>query len=131
MVTDSIRSFAASLGHAFVASTDSEGNPHLAAGRDIRFPEASRLVFEAWFCATTLRNIQANPRIAVAIADPATGKGYQFLARVEKTEETALLDGYAPELEPLELPQAQWRLEARIEQVLAFSAEAHSDRPLG
>lgn len=131
MVTDSIRSFAASLGHAFVASTDSEGNPHLAAGRDLRFPEATRLVFEAWFCATTLRNIQVNPRIAVAIADPTTGKGYQFLARVEKAEETALLDGYAPELEPLELPQAQWRLEARIEQVLAFSAEAHSDRPLG
>ncbi|GFO69750.1 hypothetical protein GMLC_33290 [Geomonas limicola] len=131
MVTDSIRSFAAAIGHAFVASTDSEGTPHLAAGRDISFPEATLLVFEAWFCTTTLRNIQGNPRIAVAIADPATGKGYQFLARVERVEETALMDGYAPELEPFGLPQAQWRLAARIEQVLAFSAEAHSDRPLG
>jgi len=131
MVTDSIRSFAAALGHAFVASTDAEGNPHIAAGRDISFPEASLLVFEAWFCTTTLRNIQVNPRIAVAIADPATGKGFQFLARVETIQESALMNGYAPELEPLELPQAQWRLRARIEQVMAFSAEAHSDRPLG
>lgn len=131
MITEAIRIFAEGVGHAFVATADATGSPHLAAGRGISVLAPNRLVFEAWFCQTTLKNLQENPKVAVAIADPVTGKGYQFAGRVEKKEDTAMLNGFLPELEPPGLPQVQWRLEVLVESVMAFSADAHSDRPMG
>jgi len=131
MITEGIRQFAETVGHAYVATSDASGNPHLAAGRGIAVFEPNRLVFESWFCQTTLRNLQENPRVAVAIVDPATGNGYQFAGKVERTVDTAVMNGYVPDLEPAGMPQVQWRLEIRVETVMAFSADAHSDRPLG
>lgn len=131
MITEEIKTFAEGVGHAFVATSDANGNPHLAAGRGVVVATPDRLVFESWFCQTTMRNLQENPMIAVAIADPLTGNGYQLIGRVEKTDDTALLDGYLPDAEPPGLPQVQWRLEVRVESVLPFTADAHSDRPLG
>jgi uncharacterized protein len=131
MITPGIKTFAEGVGHAFVASSDRAGNPHLAAGRGVSVTEPNLLVFEAWFCVTTLKNLQENPKVAVAVADPVTGKGYQFLGRVESRKDTAILNGFLPDLEPAGLPQVQWRLEVRVESVVAFTADAHSDRPLG
>jgi uncharacterized protein len=131
MINEGIRRFAERVGHAFVATCDAGGKPHLAAGRGVAVFEPNRLVFEAWFCLTTLKNLQENPKVAVAIADPATGNGYQFIGVLEKSEETALMDGYLPGQEPPGLPQAQWRLEVKVENVMAFTSDAHSDRPLG
>ena len=69
--------------------------------------------------------------MAVALPDPATGNGYQFTGVVEKREDTAVLNGYLPDLEPPGLPQVRTRLEVRVQRVMAFTADAHSDRPLG
>lgn len=131
MITEEIKRFADGVGHAFVATADAKGSPHLAAGRDISIIKPARLVFESWFCQTSLRNLQENPNVAVVVADPSTGNGFQFVGRVDKIVDTALLDGYVPDLEPAGLPQVQWRLEIRVESVMAFTADAHSDRPLG
>ena len=131
MITESIKTFAEGVGHAFVATSNLAGSPHLAAGRGVSVLEKNRLVFEAWFCVTTLKNLQENPKVAVVIADPATGKGYQFSGRVESKKDTAVLDGFLPDLESSDLPQVQWRLEVRVESVMVFTADAHSDRPLG
>lgn len=131
MVNEEIRTFAERIGHAFVATADAHGAPHLAAGRGIAVFEPNRLVFESWFCQTSLRNLAENPHISVAVADPLTGNGYQFLGLVDSMTDTAVLDGFTPDLEPAGLPQVQWRLEIRVESVMAFTADAHSDRPLG
>ena len=131
MITDSIKAFAEGVGHAFVATSNGSGVPHLAAGREVTIAQPNLLVFEAWFCATTLKNLQQNPNVAVVVADPLTGNGYQFYGRVESRKDTAVLDGFLPEVEPSDLPQVQWQLEVRVESVMAFTADAHSDRPLG
>jgi uncharacterized protein len=131
MITENIKNFAEGVGHAFVATSDLEGNPHLAAGRGVTVLDKNRLVFESWFCITTLKNVQQNPKISVVIADPATGKGYQFFGSVESKKDTAVLNGFLPDHEPSGLPQVQWRLEVRVESVVVFTADAHSDRPLG
>ena len=75
MISDSIKQFIEGADHAFVASADKEGYPHLAAGRGLRVPDPGRLVFDAWFCATTLRNLAQNPLVAVVVADPGSGNG--------------------------------------------------------
>jgi uncharacterized protein len=131
MITDEVKTFAERVGHAFVATCDASGVPHLAAGSGVAVVKPNRLVFEAWFCLTTMRNLDENPRVAVAIADPLTGSGYQFTGRVEREDDVAILDGFIPDQEPPGLPQVQWRLEVRVDSVMAFTADAHSDRPLG
>lgn len=131
MINEEIKQFVGRVGHAYVATADAKGIPHLAAGRDLSISEPGRLVFESWFCQTSLKNLQENPQVAVAVADPATGNGFQFVGRVEKIVDTAVLNGYVPDLEPAGLPQVQWRLEIGVESVMAFTADAHSDRPLG
>lgn len=131
MINAGIREFIEKVGQAIVATSDAEGNPHLAAGRGVSVSGSNLIVFEAWFCQTTLKNLQQNPKIAVVVADTGTGNGYQFAGRVEKTEDTAILDGFLPGAEPAGTPQVQWRLVVRVDTVMAFSAGAHSDRPLG
>lgn len=131
MITEEIRQFVDRVGHAFVATADANGYPHVAAGRGVTVVTPGRLVFESWFCQTSLKNLKENPNIAVAVADSVTGNGFQFVGRVDKMEDTAVLNGFAPDIEPAGMPQVQWRLEIRVDSVMAFSADAHSDRPLG
>ena len=131
MINAGIREFIEKIGSAVVATSDAEGTPHLAAGRGVSVSGTNLIVFEAWFCQTTLRNLEQNPKVAVVVADTTTGNGYQFAGRVEKSEDTAILDGYLPGSEPSGAPQVQWRLVVRVDVVMTFSAEAHSDRPLG
>jgi len=131
MISESIKQFIEGAGHAFVASADKNGCPHLAAGRELRVPDPDHLVFEAWFCFVTLQNLTENPAVAVVVADPGSGDGYQFVGRMERSEEAAMLDGYVPGLENSGMPQVLSRLYLLVEGVMAFSAGAHTDQQLG
>lgn len=131
MITESIKRFVEGVDHAFVASADRNGSPHLAAGRGLRVPDPGHLVFEAWFCYTTLQNLEQNPAVAIAVADPDTGEGYQFTGRIVLREDAAMIDGYAPDAEFQGMPQVESRLHLAVEQIMAFSAGAHTDQPLG
>jgi uncharacterized protein len=130
MITENVKRFIENTKYAIVASADSLGRPHLAAGSDLRVPDPDHLVFEAWFCMTTLQNVTANPQVAIIITDPVSCSGYQLLGRVERTEGIAMIDGYAPEAEAPGTPQVETRLEVRIDTVMAFSAGVHSDLPM-
>lgn len=130
MITDKLKLFIETIDRAYVASADEHGAPHLAAGTDPKVPDPRHLVFEAWFCPTTLRNVAQNPRVAVAIVVPDSGAGYQLSGTVETVVDTALLDGYAPGAEEPGLPQVQSRLLVRVDEVMEFSAGVHSDHPL-
>jgi uncharacterized protein len=130
MIADTVKLFIETIDYAFVASADETGTPHLATGSAPQVPDPRHLVFEAWFCPTTRRNVAHNPRVAVAVI-AASGTGYQFGGTVEKIVDTALLNGYAPELEVPGMPQVQSRLVVRVDQVMEFSGGAHTDQPLG
>lgn len=130
MIRDDIRLFIEKIQVAFVASADKSGKPHLAAGRDIKVLDQEHLVFENWFCRTTLSNAEENPRVAVAITDCDSGSGYQFYGNVTYAFDAALLNGYVPGMEPPGTPQALTRLVVRVEEVMEFTAGMHTDRSL-
>ena len=130
MLTEEIRRFIESSEYAFVASADGSGHPHLAVGRELHVMDDFHLVFEAWFCHTTMENVAKNPHVAVTVAAPTSGNGYQFSGVVEKTSETAILDGYAPLEEP-GMPQVQYRLVVRVNEIMEFSSGTHTDQPIG
>ena len=50
------------------------------------------------------------------------------MGKVEKMEEEAMMNGYAPELETKMLrPQVEWKLIVRVEKVIDFTQAPHSD----
>ena len=131
MITESIKRLVEKTEFAFVASADDSGLPHLAAGRELAVPDPEHLVFRAWFCGTTLKNLERNPYLCVAVVDPASGEGYQMAGRVEKVENSAFMNGFVPGKDEPGTPQAQWSLVVQVQMVMAFSPAVHTDQPLG
>ncbi|BCS52558.1 pyridoxamine 5'-phosphate oxidase family protein [Geobacter sp. SVR] len=130
MVTEETRAFLDGIQTAIVATSDAEGHPHLALGSGFRFMDESHIVFQNWFCRTTLQNLESNPRVALAVLREPGGTGYQFIGSVVRSSDAALLGGYAPDVEPPDEPQALIRLVVRVERVLAFCSGFHTDLPV-
>jgi predicted pyridoxine 5'-phosphate oxidase superfamily flavin-nucleotide-binding protein len=130
MLTTEIRRFIDEMPLAFVASTDESGQPHLATGSGIMALDADHVVFENWFCHTTLRNVARNPLVSVVVMSPETGKGYQFAGSVAHAFDAAILDGYVPGAEPPGIPQTLTRFVVRVQGVMAFATGMHTDLPL-
>lgn len=130
MISPKMKRFIEETGRAMVASADQFGHPHLAVGEGLTVRGRQELIFEAWFCRETLTNIQQNPYIAVAVIDAGSGRGYQLTGRVVRTTDVALHDGLPPRAEEPGLPQVQWRVVIRVEQILEFAQGVHSDQPL-
>lgn len=113
-----------------MASADADGCPHLALGSGIRVLDSAHLLFENWFCQTTLRNVERNRRVAVAVMAAESATGYQFIGNVVHGEDMALMDGCAPGRAPVSDLQALTRLVVRVDEVLAYCSGIHSDLPV-
>jgi hypothetical protein len=117
------------VGYVFVATVDAEGLPHLAAADELGIESENRVAVSAWFCPGTLNNLRSNRRIALVIWDEASDIGHQLIGEVETMEETAVLNGFAPEIETSKnaIPQTRFQLTTRIDTVFAFSQAPHND----
>jgi pyridoxine/pyridoxamine 5'-phosphate oxidase len=132
MVRPEIVQSAVSMGqkvkHVFVATADSAGLPHVAAAGRISMGKEGLIAVAAWFCPGTVMNLQQNPNVSLVLWDADSDTGYQLLGKVEKVEESAMLNGYVPEMEGKDpFPQVERRLLVRIDKVIAFSHAPHSD----
>jgi hypothetical protein len=116
------------LQHVFVGTTNADGLPHLAAASVISLVSEGRVAVESWFCPGTVINLEQNRSISLTVWDHIGDTGYQLFGEVEKIEEKAFMDGYAPEMEHLEpSPQVERRLIVRVEKIVGFSHAPHSD----
>ncbi len=116
------------LGHVFVATADSKGLPHVAAAGRLSLGTDGLLAVAAWFCPGTVVNLEHNTKISLVVWDAAADTGYQLLGNVEKVEETAMLDGYIPEMESTgPSPQVERQLFVKVDKVIGFSHAPHSD----
>jgi hypothetical protein len=116
------------LGHIFVATADSKGVPHVAAAGRLSLGTDGILMVAAWFCPGTVVNLEHNTKVSLVVWDAAADTGYQLLGNVEKVEETAMLDGYLPEMERTgPSPQVERQLFVKVDKVIGFSHSPHSD----
>ena len=116
------------LDHIFVATADSSGLPHLAAAGELRHDSEEHVSVAAWFCPGTLANLQINKQIALVVWNPRDDNGFQLLGNVEKIEERAMLNGFAPQIEmAAPMPQVERKLRVRVVKVIGFSHAPHSD----
>jgi predicted pyridoxine 5'-phosphate oxidase superfamily flavin-nucleotide-binding protein len=130
MLTEEIKRFIEGIPLAVVATADVSGNPHLALGSCLAALDEHHLVLENWYCQATLRNLDQNPRIAIAVLGQDSKIGYQFIGNVAHGHDVAILNGYVPEAEQPGGPQALTRIVVRVEEILAFCSGIHTDRPL-
>jgi predicted pyridoxine 5'-phosphate oxidase superfamily flavin-nucleotide-binding protein len=131
MISAEIKRFVEAQGVATVASADAEGRPHLALGSGIKVLDDEHLLFENWFCQTTLRNVEQNQRVAVAVMAHDSASGYQFIGSVVHGFDVAMLGGYTTSELPVSDLQVLTRLVVRVEGVLAFCSGIHSDLTVG
>lgn len=116
------------LGHVFVATTDREGLPHVAAAGTINLESEEQVAVSAWFCPGTMANLEENPCIALVVWDAKTDVGFQLLGESEKVEELSMMDGYTPEPEnQIPLPQVERKLIVRVNKIVSFKHAPHSD----
>jgi len=116
------------LGHVFVATADSNGVPHVAAAGRLGLGTDGLLTVAAWFCPGTVVNLEHNSKISLVVWDAAADTGYQLIGNVEKVDETAMLDGYLPEMESTgPSPQVERQLFVKVDKVIGFSHAPHSD----
>ena len=116
------------LQHVFVATAEANGLPHVAAAGKISLASNGRLEVSSWFCPSTVTNLERNRRISLVVWDAAEDTGYQLVGEVEKVEESAFLNGYAPEVEGSSpSPQVERQLLVRVDKVISFSHAPHSD----
>ena len=116
------------LQHAFVGTSNRDGTPHIAAAASIDITADEHLAVASWFCPATVTNLQENRNVSVVVWNPETDEGIQMVGTVERIEETAILDGYAPEIETAQpSPQVERRLVVKVEKAIAFSHAPHTD----
>jgi hypothetical protein len=112
----------------FVATTDGKGLPHLAAAGELALAPEGRVAVAAWFCPTTVANLERNRRVSLVVWEPKEDKGYQLLGEAEKVEEIAMMNGYAPGTQSKSpLPQVERRLLVRVDKIVDFKQAPHSD----
>ncbi len=58
---------AAKVGHVFIATSDADGWPHLAAARTLALREDGRIAVSEWFCPGTMSNLQSNRHVSVVV----------------------------------------------------------------
>jgi hypothetical protein len=123
-----VNSLARGEGQILVATADSEGMPHLAAAKKLEILADGRVAVSAWFCPSTVANLNANRRLSVVIWDPEVDAGFQLIGEVEDVSEVAMMDGFIPaEGREAPLPQVERRLVMAVEKSLAFRLRPHTD----
>ena len=130
MITEAIRSLLETIPYIFVSTADSSGQPHMAIGEQVTVSGDSLLIFENWFCPSTLQNITSNTHVSVVAVEPDTGKGYQMIGSVVRSADTAFLNGYDPSVNLPETPQVLTRFTVKVDKILEFSTGIHSDIPI-
>lgn len=116
------------LGHVFIGTVGQDGVPHIAAAGKLNLDHEDRIEVTAWFCPTTIVNLQVNRAISLVIWDPESDKGYQLLGETEQIVDLAFLDGYIPGQEDARpIPEIERKLVVRVDKILDFTHAPHSD----
>ncbi len=99
---------AAKVGHVFIATSDADGWPHLAAARTLALKEEGRIAINEWFCPGTMSNLQSHSHVSVVVWDANSVIGYQLLGKMEHMIDIGMSDGYNPEMKSKwPLPQVE------------------------
>ena len=104
---------------AWVATATSDGMPNTTPKGSVQVIDDEHVVFADLFSRKTRENLQANPQVAITVADEATFKGYQIKGSAEMLESGPLFEQMAEGLKqaPMELPPLQYVVHITVQSV--------------
>ena len=102
-LTEEIKSFIAER-EAFIATASADGMPNIGAKGSTQVLDDEHIVFYELTGGRTWENLQVNPRVAIAVADRSTIKGYRLTGKAELVTEGELYDGAKKMAEMLKIP---------------------------
>ncbi|MCK9274127.1 MAG: pyridoxamine 5'-phosphate oxidase family protein [Syntrophales bacterium] len=116
------------VGYVFIATSDPEGLPHIAASRKITLEKDNAIGIREWFCPGTLANIQMNPFVSLVAWDSINDTGYQILGKSIHMEDLYMMNGLSAETEQgQQLPQVERKITLMVQKILQFCHAPHTD----
>lgn len=124
-----VETLARKIGHAFIATADPGGHPHIAAATSVCAVPDGRMSVSGWFCPVTESNLDHNPHVSLVVWDRTFDTGFQILGERERERDVAMMNGYSPGLDDAEsYPQVERELIFRVQSVLEFHHAQHTDQ---
>ncbi|MBM3155632.1 MAG: pyridoxamine 5'-phosphate oxidase family protein [Chloroflexi bacterium] len=102
-LTDDMKKMVASH-QVFVATASLDGVPNIATKGSAQILDDEHLVFYELTGGRTWANLQNNPKLAIAVVDRSTMKGYRFTGQAEFVTEGELYAGAQKLAEMLKIP---------------------------
>lgn len=82
-LTEEIKEFLSQGRLAYVATCSRDGIPNVVPKGSLGVLDDEHLVFADLYSQKTRKNLEENPRVAVAVVNPPAYEGYQFKGTVE------------------------------------------------
>ncbi len=125
---DEVTALGRKTGYVYIATADGKAMPHITVAGSLERGGKGQVVIKEWFCPGTVANLKVNKAVSVAVWDFHCDVGYQLLGRLERIDDLAVLDGYAPDVEAEKpMPQVEKQLVISVEKILDFSLAPHCD----
>jgi len=104
---------------AWVATASPDGTPNVTPKGSVKLLDEHHVVFADLFSLKTRKNLEENKKVAVTVADTATGKGYQIKGTAEILDSGQLFDETAEQLKasPKQLPPMHHLVKIAVESV--------------
>ena len=116
------------VGRVMLATSDSQGRPHMAAASKLELAEDNCVTVTEWFCPGTVANLAENKYVSIIVWDESCDSGYQMLGRLETIQDLGILDGYTQEEDTgPAIPQVQRQLLIQVDNIIDFRLGPHSD----
>lgn len=89
----------------YVATVSKEGVPNVSPKGTVQVVNDDTLAFACIMSEKTIKNLEANPNIAVAVANPAARKGFQFKGKATLENSGTLYEKVAAQVVAMKLPR--------------------------
>lgn len=117
---------------AWVATVSRDGEPNVTPKGSLKLLDEQRVLFADLFSLKTRKNLEENKKVAITVADPATGKGYQLKGTAEVVNSGPLFDETNKQLKelPKKLPPARYVVKITVESVFDQSVGPEAGKQL-
>ena len=102
----------------FIATASADGTPNIVTKGSTRVLDDEHLVFYELTGGRTWKNLQENPKMAIAVADGSKMQGYRFEGTVELITEGELYEGAQKLAQMLKIPAPpQAAVKLKVEEI--------------
>jgi predicted pyridoxine 5'-phosphate oxidase superfamily flavin-nucleotide-binding protein len=115
---------------AWVATVSAGGEPNVTPKGTLRLLDSQHILFADLFSNKTRQNLLENKRIAVTVADAATGKGYQLKGSAELLDTGPLFEDACERVAAMQrgLPKPRSVVRIGVDAVFDQSGETEPGR---